>query len=68
MNPARALGPELVQNVLSHAWIYYVGPPARRLGLGLLYEWLYLGPLAPVPVGAPDTGVREPRPGETAAT
>src|SRR6266545_1416591 len=27
MNPARAFGPELVQNYWTHAWIYYVGPP-----------------------------------------
>ena len=64
MNPARAFGPELVQNFWSHAWIYYVGPP---LAAGL-NEWLYLRPLAPIPVGPPETGVREPRPGETAVS
>jgi len=66
MNPARAFGPELVQNFWSHAWIYYVGPPLGAVAAGLLYEWLYLRPLAPVPVGPPETGVREP--GETAAS
>jgi MIP family channel proteins len=68
MNPARAFGPELVQNFWSHAWIYYIGPPLGALAAGVLYEWLYLRPLAPVPVGPPETGVREPRPGETAAS
>jgi aquaporin Z len=68
MNPARAFGPELVQNFWSHAWIYYVGPALGGVAAAGLYEWLYLRPLAPVPVGPPETGVREPRPGETAAS
>ena len=34
----------------------------------LAYEWLYLRPLAPAPVGPPETGVEEPRPGDTAAS
>jgi len=68
MNPARAFGPELVQNYWTHAWIYYVGPALGGITAGLLYEWLYLRPLAPEPVGPPETGVREPRPGETAAS
>ena len=68
MNPARAFGPELVQNYWSHAWIYYVGPPLGAVAAGLLYEWLYLRRLAPEPVGPPETGVLEPRPGETAAS
>jgi MIP family channel proteins len=68
MNPARAFGPELVQNFWSHAWIYYIGPPLGAVAAGMLYEWLYLRPLAPVPVGPPETGVREPRPGDTATS
>ena len=68
MNPARALGPELVQGEWGDAWIWYVGPLVGGAAAALLYEWLYLRPLAPVPVGPPETGVREPRPGETAAT
>ena len=67
MNPARAFGPELVQNVWSDAWIYYLAPPAGAIAAALLYEWLYLRPLAPVPVGPPETGVEEPRPGDAAA-
>jgi aquaporin TIP len=65
MNPARAFGPELVQNVWSDAWIYYVGPPLGAVAAALAYEWLYLRPLAPATVGPPETGVREPGPGQT---
>jgi MIP family channel proteins len=68
MNPARALGPELVHGEWSDAWVWYVGPAAGAVAAAVLYEWLYLRPLAPVPVGPPETGVREPRPGETAAS
>ena len=68
MNPARAFGPELVQNFWSNGWIYYVGPALGAVAAAAMYEWLYLRPLAPVPVGPPETGVREPRPGETAAS
>ena len=68
MNPARAFGPELVKGEWSHAWIWYVGPVIGATVAAALYEWLYLRPLAPIPVGPPETGVREPRPGETAAS
>jgi aquaporin TIP len=68
MNPARAFGPELVDGEWANAWIWYVGPVVGATLAAALYEWLYLRPLAPVPVGPPETGVREPRPGETAAS
>ena len=68
MNPARTFGPALVQNVWDDFWIYYVGPAAGAVAAALAYEFLYLRPLAPVPVGPPETGVEEPRPGETAAS
>jgi aquaporin TIP len=68
MNPARAFGPELVHNDWADAWIWYVGPAVGGVLAAVLYEWLYLRPLAPEPVGPPETGVREPRPGETAAS
>jgi MIP family channel proteins len=68
MNPARAFGPELVHREWSDAWIWYLGPPLGAVAAALLYEWLYLRPLAPVPVGPPETGVQEPRPGQTAAS
>jgi aquaporin Z len=68
MNPARAFGPELVQSVWSDAWIWYAGPFLGAAVAGLAYEFLYLRPLAPVPVGPPETGLDEPRPGETAVS
>jgi aquaporin Z len=68
MNPARAFGPELVDGFWSDAWVWYVGPLAGGALAALAYEWLYLRPLGPEPVGPPETGVIEPRPGDTAAT
>jgi glycerol uptake facilitator-like aquaporin len=68
MNPARAFGPELVQNFWDDAWIYYVAPLAGAGIAGLLYDYLYLRPLAPVPPGPPETGLVEPRPGDAAAS
>ena len=67
MNPARAFGPQLVHDFWSDGWIWYLGPLLGGAAAALLYEWLYLRPLAPIPVGPPETGVIEPRPGETAA-
>jgi aquaporin Z len=68
MNPARAFGPELVDSFWTNAWIWYVGPLVGGALGALAYEFLYLRPLAPTPVGPPETGVIEPRPGETAAS
>ena len=68
MNPARAFGPQLVHNAWSDGWIWYLGPAVGGALGALAYELLYLRPLAPVPVGPPETGVVEPRPGETAAS
>lgn len=68
MNPARALGPELAGNQWSGWWIYWIGPLAGALFAALVYEYLYLRPVQPTVVGAPESGVEEPRPGETAAS
>jgi aquaporin Z len=68
MNPARAFGPELVQNVWGDFWVWYVGPLVGGALAALAYELLYLRPLAPVPVGPPETGLEEPRPGDAAAS
>lgn len=68
MNPARAFGPELIQGVWDDFWIYYLGPLVGAGAAALAYEFLYLRPLAPIPVGPPETGVDEPRPGATAAS
>jgi glycerol uptake facilitator-like aquaporin len=66
MNPARALGPQLVQNVWTNAWIWYVGPAIGAIAAACLYDYLYLRPLSPEPVGPPETGLEEPGAGEAA--
>jgi aquaporin TIP len=68
MNPARAFGPELAGNTWSGWWIYWAGPIAGALIAAVVYEYLYLTPLRPTPVGPPESGVEEPRPGEAAAS
>jgi aquaporin TIP len=68
MNPARALGPELVQGEWSDFWVYWVGPLAGGGVAALAYELLYLRPLAPAIVGPPETGLEEPGPGEIAVS
>ena len=68
MNPARAFGPELVSRDWTDAWIWYLGPFAGGALGALTYEWLYLRPPAPLPVGPPESGVIEPRPGDTAVS
>ena len=67
MNPARAFGPELIGNFWGAGWIYYVGPALGAVVAAVGYEWLYLR-MRPLPVGPPESGVIEPRPGETAVT
>jgi aquaporin TIP len=66
MNPARAFGPELAGNIWSGWWIYWIGPFAGALLASLVYEHLYLRPPRPLVVGSPESGVDEPRPGDTA--
>jgi aquaporin Z len=66
MNPARAFGPQLVDNHWSHFWVWYVGPIAGGAIAALVYEALYLGPPKPEPVGPPETGVEEVAPGTAA--
>ena len=68
MNPARAFGPELVSRDWSNAWVWYVGPFVGGALAAVVYEWLYLRPPAPLPVGPPETGVIEPRPGDAAVS
>jgi MIP family channel proteins len=66
MNPARAFGPQLVGDHWKHFWVWYVGPCAGAVIAAALYELLYLRPVRPEPVGPPETGVEEPRPGDAA--
>ena len=66
MNPARAFGPQLVGNAWDDGWVWYLGPLLGGGAAALLYEVLYLRPARPVPVGPPETGLEEPRPGQAA--
>ena len=66
MNPARAFGPELLSNNWDNFWIWYIGPFAGGVIAAVAYELLYLRPVRPAVVGPPETGVEEPRPGDTA--
>jgi aquaporin Z len=66
MNPSRALGPELVDGDWTDAWVWYVGPLLGGAVAAISYELLYLRRL-PVPVGPPETGLEEPRPGDAAS-
>src|SRR6266705_2960577 len=68
MNPARAFGPELLSRTWSNAWVWYVGPFVGGALAALAYDFLYLRPLRSLPVGPPETGVLEPRPGDTAVS
>ena len=66
MNPARAFGPQLVGDHWANGWVWYAGPALGGAAAALLYELLYLRPAPVEPVGSPDSGVIEPRAGETA--
>ncbi|HST54446.1 MAG TPA: MIP family channel protein [Solirubrobacteraceae bacterium] len=68
MNPARAFGPQLIGSHWADGWVWYAGPLVGASIAALAYEFLYLRPLAPEPVGPAETGVREPRPGDAAAS
>jgi aquaporin TIP len=68
MNPARAFGPQLAGNVWSDGWLWYIAPLVGGGAAALLYEVLYLRPPRPLPVGPPETGVEEPRPGDAAVS
>ena len=64
--PQASIGPQLIANDWSDFWIWYVGPLAGGVIAAVVYEMLYLRPLGPAVVGPPETGVEEPRPGDTA--
>lgn len=68
VNPARAFGPQLVGGHWAHGWVWYAGPLLGGAVAALAYEFLYLRPLAPEPVGPAETGVLEPRPGDAAVS
>jgi MIP family channel proteins len=66
MNPARAFGPQVIANFWGQGWIYYVGPAIGGVIAAVGYDWLYLRPSSPSVVGTAESGVAEPRPGDTA--
>jgi aquaporin Z len=66
MNPARAVGPMLIDGTWDNFWVWIVGPLAGGTVAALLYDLLYLRPTSPAVVGTPESGLDEPRPGETA--
>jgi aquaporin TIP len=68
MNPGRAFGPQLVGNEWADGWVWYLGPLVGGGLAALLYELLYLRPARPIPVGPPETGIEEPRPGDAAVS
>ena len=51
------------RRVFTRNWIWLGGALAA-----FAYDWLYLRPPRPVPVGPPETGVLEPRAGETSVS
>jgi aquaporin Z len=68
MNPSRAFGPQLVGGDWADGWIWYLGPLLGGAAAALLYDLLYLRPPRPEPVGPPETGLEEPRPGDAAVS
>ncbi len=68
MNPSRAFGPQLVEGEWANWWIWYLGPLIGGGIAALAYEYLYLRPLRPLPVGPAESGVEEPRPGDAAVS
>jgi MIP family channel proteins len=67
MNPSRAFGPQLVQHDWTNWWIWYAGPAVGAILAAVMYDELYLR-VRPLPVGPPESGVIEPRPGETSVS
>ena len=68
MNPARAIGPELVQGIWDDFWVYLVGPAIGAGVAALVFDRLYLRADRPPVVGSPASGVDEPRPGDAAVS
>lgn len=68
MNPARAFGPQLVGDHWANGWVWYAGPLVGGALAALVYEFLYLRPARPIPVGTVESGVLEPRPGDAATS
>ena len=67
MNPGARVRAGVAVSPLDRRLVWYVGPFVGGALAALAYERLYLRSRRPVePVGPPETGVIEPRPGDTA--
>jgi glycerol uptake facilitator-like aquaporin len=81
MNPARALGPAIVQQDFTNWWIYWVGPIIGGLIAAYAYKWIWLGgrvglpavrrglssaPRRVAPAAAAEAPVPEPPPAQPA--
>ena len=66
MNPARAFGPQLVEGDWTNGWVWYAGPVDGAVLAVVVYELLYLRPEKLESVGSAESGVLEPRAGESA--
>ena len=64
MNPARAFGPEVVQQDFTNFWIYWIGPIVGGLVAAFLYTFLFLQPeTAAPPVSRPSVSTPpQPKP------
>jgi MIP family channel proteins len=62
MNPARAFGPEVVQQDFTNFWIYWIGPIIGALVAAFLYTFLFLQPAAPAAPAARPAATVPPQP------
>jgi MIP family channel proteins len=62
MNPARAFGPEVVQQDFTNFWIYWIGPIVGGLVAAFLYTFLFLQPAAPAAPSSRPVASAPPQP------
>jgi aquaporin Z len=62
MNPARAFGPEVVQQDFTNFWIYWIGPIIGGLVAAFLYTFLFLQPAAPATPASRPAASAPPQP------
>lgn len=62
MNPARAFGPEVVQQDFTNFWIYWIGPIVGGLVAAFLYTFLFLQPAVAAPPASRPVLTTPPQP------